>query len=858
MIKFYLSYILISISLIFADHHVYELSIDKSLWNKPKDITFILDYLEAENVVIWYNLPDYKFIISKPHDKVIGGKKSRHLLSEDSHVKPHVNKFKFTKFSTKLLILSTDAKNLNSNFITHKKIKKHHFKHKSKSNNHHLSLFHFDDIKLVNETIKKIQQDPTVIWIQFYEPPSLLNKHALKLLTLNKYEETMTKEEIDYFSSLEMGTLITMGDSGADFSHCTLSSSNPIKMTFSGDNAEEIIQGIKNKENVSSSIKNKIKAYINMEFQIANDVFVTDFVDLGMHGSHVAGSLVGNYKTCSNLTSKEKFISSNSQLLVFDFQNGKEESLLIPPSIYQLMEISYALGSRIFSNSWGANVNEYTSYAAEMDEFMYFHDDYLIFVANGNEGPNPFTVGAPATLKNGISVGATQNTFSSFKESNSSLWETHIDPLSHTNILSHNEYYNENNIASFSSRGPTRDGRMKPTLVAPGMLILSTRSQTSQDLMYMQGTSMATPILAHTASLLLNLLKKKYNQPNPSSYLLKNLLISSSIPLRGGSIQYFHDPLTHKILPILSKSHHLTTIETGYGRGSLQAVMGGELSWMDRQVINSYDEPIKFCFKKKNEGKMQSVFSIVWNDVPAFFISDKDLVNDLNLRVILYRNDKVQHVELGNHLPIPDNLNNAEKVVIDTVAGDVLRIVINAKNPIITLRETSKTKFTSGPGSQTFSFVYSSNLEEIPCDFQCTNYDSEYTCMTDDNTEGMYFCDTNNMYDRVCHNLCDNPVYAKDNNQNCICNLHVPCLNSNNSHELHFSLCNGTDLTPCEHFGSIFNKYYYDEAELNYITRSLQQYSYIAPSKISIQLWLICYISTIILSIFIYMLTRYF
>jgi len=55
--------------------------------------------------------------------------------------------------------------------------------------------------------------------------------------------------------------------------------------------------------------------------------------------------------------------------------------------------------------------------------------------------------------------------------------------------------FNENSVASFSSIGPTADGRLKPDLVAPGQVIVSAQSlapgvtQKTSQLCSLQGTS---------------------------------------------------------------------------------------------------------------------------------------------------------------------------------------------------------------------------------------------------------------------------------------------------------------------------------------------------------------------------------
>lgn len=115
-------------------------------------------------------------------------------------------------------------------------------------------------------------------------------------------------------------------------------------------------------------------------------------------------------------------------------------------------------------------------------------------VAAGNAGPGTCTVASPAASRNAIAVGAMADT-------------------------GENGFF----LASFSSRGPTLDGRIKPDVVAPGVSITAAAANTNSGYTTKSGTSMATPFVAGEVALMLDA------NPSLTPASVKDKILSNSV-----------------------------------------------------------------------------------------------------------------------------------------------------------------------------------------------------------------------------------------------------------------------------------------------------------------------------------------
>ena len=87
-------------------------------------------------------------------------------------------------------------------------------------------------------------------------------------------------------------------------------------------------------------------------------------------------------------------------------------------------------------------------------------------------------------------------------------------------------------LGDFSSRGPTRDGREKPDVVAPGVDVRAAKGGTINDLKADSGTSMAAPHVAGAVALVLSRAVES-NRPCPVSNQIRSALTQKTKNYNG-------------------------------------------------------------------------------------------------------------------------------------------------------------------------------------------------------------------------------------------------------------------------------------------------------------------------------------
>ncbi len=338
---------------------------------------------------------------------------------------------------------------------------------------------------------------------------------------------------------------------------------------------------------------------------------------------------------------------------------------------------AYGQGARISSNSWGftnlfrydANAQMYDRIVRDAQTGVAGLQQLTVVFAAGNDGSGSNTVSSPATAKNVICVGASEN-----------VRQTGTDGCAVANSGADSA----NDIINFSSRGPVNsaggDGRIKPDIVAPGTHIEAGVPQsnyngssvcnqfwpTGQTLYgWSSGTSHSTPAVAGGTALVYQDFLNK-GLPAPSPALVKAYLMNSAAYMNG-----------------IGAGGNLPSNSQGMGRMDLgRAFDGAARILVDQsQVLDTTGQTFQTTGTVANTGQPLRV-TLVWTDA-AGPTTGAPWVNNLDLEVTVGGNTYKGNVFSGaNSITggTADAKNNAESVFLPAGTSGSITVTVRATN----------------------------------------------------------------------------------------------------------------------------------------------------------------------------------
>lgn len=205
--------------------------------------------------------------------------------------------------------------------------------------------------------------------------------------------------------------------------------------------------------------------------------------------------------------------------------------------------------------------------------------------------------------------------------------------------------------ANFSSRGPVKDGRLKPEIVATGVNIFSTKHFFSYE--KSSGTSMSGPIVAGVATLLNEQYRKSNGNVVPQAALIKAVLCNTAEDLGNPGPDFV------------------------FGFGNVNGRRAAEAIENNRFFISSTTPSANTIAVPAGARRLKVM--LYWADTAAAPNAATQLVNDFDLTLTapgniscrpLVLNAAPAHVN-ASAVQGADHLNNIEQVVIDNpVAGN--------------------------------------------------------------------------------------------------------------------------------------------------------------------------------------------
>lgn len=351
------------------------------------------------------------------------------------------------------------------------------------------------------------------------------------------------------------------------------------------------------------------------------------------HGDHTAGTI----SAAGNANPRGRGMAPGADMFYREY----------PANLNDADNVYTSINARLTSNSFSNGCNNgYSTWSQQLDKDAYDNPLMLHVFSAGNNGSSSCAVDYGAGLGWGNITGGHKQA---------------------KNVVTVGNVTTTDGLAPSSSRGPASDGRIKPDICAVGTQVFSTTDANGPNSYNSKtGTSMSCPGVTGTLAVLMQAYKDLNNGSEAHGALLKGTLMNTAEDLGNVGPDY----------------------RFGYGRiNARRAYEVLENNWFAEDSVGTGDSAT-FSFNIPSN-TAQARFLVIWPDREASPSAARDLVNDLDMKVVYGGNtfqpwvlDPSPNVSALNSLALRarDSLNNIEQVTLDNPAAGTASITVKGEN----------------------------------------------------------------------------------------------------------------------------------------------------------------------------------